>query len=44
MFTTIFFMYSGETITKMYDDYPSEDMIITSGIDLDAVGSYETHY
>ena len=44
MFTTIFFMYSGKTVTKMYNDYPTEEMIIASGIDLDVVGSYETHY
>lgn len=42
-YQTIFFMYSGDVITRLYDSYPDWDMIEASGIDIEDIKSYETH-
>ena len=44
MYQVIFFMYSGDTVYRRYNSYPTKAMIIRSGMEWDAIASYEVHY
>ena len=44
MYNTIFFMKDGSISTRVFDNYPNDKMIETSGLDLDDVIDYEIHY
>jgi hypothetical protein len=44
MYNTIFFMKDGSISTRVFDTYPSDKMIETSGLNLDDIIDYETHY
>ena len=44
MYQTIFFLYSGKVTTRTFDSYPTQYMIIASGINWDDIENYETHF
>ena len=44
MYQAIFFLYNGDTITRVFDSYPNDKMIESSGINWDDIASYEVQY
>ena len=43
MYQAIIYMTNGSIITRMYNSYPTDDMIV-SLLNWDDIGSYEVHY
>ena len=44
MYIAIFFMKDNSIVKKVYATYPSDEMIVSSGLDWDDICSYEVHY
>ena len=44
MYQTIFFMKDGSIITRVFNSYPNDKMIETSGLNWDDIIDYEIHY
>ena len=43
MYNTIFFMKDGSILTRVFDSYPTDEMIC-SFLKWNEIGSYEVHY
>ena len=44
MYQAIFFMTNGSIVTRVFNSYPTDSMIETSGLNWDDISSYEVQY